>query len=52
MINQFKRLLQSKRDEVTNNINKYEKGYKQIIDAENSVSVMQIKLTDLVPKLK
>jgi len=52
MINQFNSLLAKKQTEVKNLYEKYENGYQQIIEAEQSVGGFQEKLTDLVPQLE
>lgn len=52
MIITFQNLLAEKRKEVTNQIEKYENGYAQIISTEEKVGLMQIQLTEMVPKLK
>jgi dynein heavy chain len=52
MINQFSSLLGKKQTEVRNLYEKYENGYQQIIEAEESVGGFQVKLEALVPKLE
>jgi dynein heavy chain len=52
MIGQFKSLLEEKNESVLRQQKKYENGYKMIIEAESSVSIMQANLNDLVPKLE
>ena len=49
MIIIFKSLLDEKRKEVTASINKYENGYKQIIQTESNVEVMKKNLIELQP---
>lgn len=52
LITTFKKLLDEKRKEVNANIDKYENGYKKIIDTEKNVEGMQKKLIKLQPELK
>lgn len=52
LITTFKKLLDQKRKEVNANIDKYENGYKKIIDTEKNVEGMQKRLIKLQPQLK
>ena len=52
LINQFTALIKKKQEEIRNIFEKYENGYQQIIEAEESVGGLQVKLTALVPNLE
>jgi dynein heavy chain len=51
MINSFKELLNERRKDVQNQIDKYSNGYDKILSTEENVDLMKNELIEMQPKL-